>query len=80
MGFRGFYERKAHFLPSVPYALKNVRWLLHNVELPIALPTLTEAMRNMVGSEKLQEHRISEAGKLVVRVGSFSFHRGLPKG
>ena len=39
---------------SVPYALKNVRWLLHNVELPIALPTLTEAMRNMVGSEKLQ--------------------------
>src|SRR5579864_734246 len=24
-GFRGFYERKAHFLQSVPYALKNVR-------------------------------------------------------
>ena len=42
-GFRGFYERKPHFLQSVPYALKNVRWLLHNVELPIALPTLTAA-------------------------------------
>jgi len=25
VGFRGFYERKAHFLQSVPYALKNVR-------------------------------------------------------
>ena len=77
-GFRGFYERKAHFLASVPYALKNVRWLLHNVELPIALPTLTEAMRNMVGSEKLQSIA-REPDKLVVRVGSFSFHRGLPK-
>src|SRR6202034_3520680 len=39
-GFRGFYERKTHFLQSVPYALKNLRWLLHNVKLPIALPTL----------------------------------------
>src|SRR6201993_4090228 len=77
-GFRGFYERKAHFLASVPYALKNVRWLLHNVELPVALPTLTEAMRNMVGSEKLQSIA-SEPDKLLVRVGSFSFHRGLPK-
>src|SRR5262249_39624027 len=53
-GFRGFYERKAHFLQSVPYALKNVRWLLHNVTLPIALPTLLEAFNNMLASEKLQ--------------------------
>src|SRR5207244_805964 len=36
-GFRGFYERKAHFLQSVPYALNNIRWLLHNIELPITL-------------------------------------------
>lgn len=76
-GFRGFYERKTHFLQSVPYALRNIRWLLHNVELPIALPTLTEAFRNMVASEKLQGVA-SVAGQLTVRVSSFSFHRGLP--
>src|SRR5437868_15278515 len=39
-GFRGFYERKPHFLQSVPYALKNLRWLLHNATLPVAIPTL----------------------------------------
>src|SRR5579864_8333753 len=77
-GFRGFYERKAHFLQSVPYALKNLRWLSHNVKLPFALPTLMEAFNSMLASEKLQ-HLASEADVLTVRVLSFSFHRGLPK-
>jgi aminoglycoside/choline kinase family phosphotransferase len=77
-GFRGFYERKVHFLQSVPYALKNLRWLLHNVTLPIALPTLMEAFHAMLASEKLQG-LATDADNLTVRVFSFSFHRGLPK-
>ena len=77
-GFRGFYERKAHFLQSVPYALKSLRWLLHNVRLPIPLPTLLEAFTSMLGSERLQG-LASETENLTVRILSFSFHRGLPK-
>jgi aminoglycoside/choline kinase family phosphotransferase len=77
-GFRGFYERKAHFLQSVPYALKNLRWLLHHVTLPIALPALMDAFQGMLRSEKLQG-LASEADNLAVRIFSFSFHRGLPK-
>jgi aminoglycoside/choline kinase family phosphotransferase len=74
-GFRGFYERKPHFLQSVPYALKNLRWLLHNVELPVALPSLLEAFTSMVGSDKLQSIA-AESEELTVVVSSFSFHRG----
>ena len=77
-GFRGFYERKVHFLQSVPYALKNLRWLLHHAELPIALPALMAAFQGMLASEKLQSLS-SDADNLVVRVFSFSFHQGLPK-
>jgi aminoglycoside/choline kinase family phosphotransferase len=77
-GFRGFYERKTHFLQSVPYALKNLRWLLHNVELPIALPTLMDAFTSMLASGKWQG-LASQAEDLMVRIFSFSFHRGLPK-
>src|SRR6201984_1459843 len=77
-GFRGFYERKAHFLQSVPFALKNLRWLLHNVQLPIEVPTLLEAFTKMLGSEKLQG-LASSAENLTVRIFSFSFHRGWPK-
>jgi aminoglycoside/choline kinase family phosphotransferase len=77
-GFRGFYERKAHFLQSVPYALKNVRWLLHNVQVPVPLPTLMDTFRNMLASDKLNS-LASEADELVVRIFSFSFHEGMPK-
>jgi aminoglycoside/choline kinase family phosphotransferase len=77
-GFRGFYERKVHFLQSVPYALKNLRWLLHHVTLPIALPALMDAFHGMLRSEKLQG-LASDADNLVVRIFSFSFHRGLPR-
>jgi aminoglycoside/choline kinase family phosphotransferase len=77
-GFRGFYERKAHFLQSVPYALKNLRWLLHNVELPIKLPTLMDAFKGMLASEKLQNLN-SGPEDVTVRVVSFSFHKGWPK-
>jgi aminoglycoside/choline kinase family phosphotransferase len=89
-GFRGFYERKPHFLQSVPYALDNLRWLIANVELPIALPALMGAFQSMVDSERLQglvseatasgqaQSGVSEPGQLTVRVFSFSFHQGLP--
>jgi len=76
-GFRGFYERKTHFLQSVPYALKNLQWLLDNVELPIALPALMQAFKSMVASEKLAI-LTSEVENLVVRIFSFSFHRTPP--
>ncbi len=86
-GFRGFYERKAHFLQSVPYALSNVRWLLKNVELPLALPTLMDAFTRMADSEKLQHLAPSEKSQpaaskqenLVVRIFSFSYRQGIPK-
>ena len=77
-GFRGFFERRAHFLQSVPYALKNLRWLLHHVRLPIPLPALMDAFKAMLASEKLQG-LASEADNLAVRIFSFSFHQGLPK-
>lgn len=84
-GFRGFYERKPHFLQSVPYALKNIRWLLHAVELPIALPTLLAAFQAMLGSPVLQkisagaeveshDEKPLPAPPLNVRIFSFSFH------
>ena len=63
-GFRGFYERKPLFLQSVPYALKNLGWLLENVELPIALPALTGCFRTMLSSDKLSSFSAKQTAGL----------------
>jgi aminoglycoside/choline kinase family phosphotransferase len=76
-GFRGFYERKAHFLQSVPYALKNLRWLADNARLPIALPALMDALGGMAASKKLLALADSAHG-LKVCVFSFSYHKQMP--
>lgn len=76
-GFRGFYERKEHFLKSIPYAIQNLEYLFEKVQLPVALPTLMTALRDVTQSEELK--RIGEeAGVLTVAIHSFSYKRGIP--
>ena len=53
-GFRGFYEKKEHFLQSVPYAIKNLEWLLETVQLPIDIPEITHVLNQLVDSEALK--------------------------
>jgi aminoglycoside/choline kinase family phosphotransferase len=84
-GFRGFYERKPHFLQSVPFALKNLSWLVNNVELPLAVPALMTAFKNMLLSDKLlnvapapKEAQVHGLLALTVQIFSFSFHQGGP--
>jgi len=77
-GFRGFYERKPLFLQSVPYALKNLRWLLQNVKLPVEVPTLLATFESLLVSDKMQTVG-AQHGNLVVHIQSFSFRDGIPK-
>lgn len=76
-GFRGFYEKKAHFLASIPYALENLKNVLEKLDLPIELPTLIPVLKKLVHSEKLKEIGVNRK-KLVVSVNSFSYKRGIP--
>jgi hypothetical protein len=76
-GFRGFYERKTHFLKSVPYAIQNLEHLLHTVQLPIEIPALRDAWSRLVRSTKLRQLANVEL-KLTVRIQSFSYRRGIP--
>lgn len=76
-GFRGFYERKTHFLQSVPYAIRNLEFILRSTEIPVELPTLFEILHLLVRSTKLRELGDVKL-PLTVRFQSFSFKKGLP--
>jgi hypothetical protein len=76
-GFRGFYERKEHFLKSVPYAIKNLEHLLNTTDLPLPLPALTDAWSKLVQSSFLRQLGDVKL-PLKVRIQSFSYKRGIP--
>lgn len=76
-GYRGFYERKTHFLQSIPYAVRNLEYLLGTVDLPIEIPAMMEVFRQIIGSSKLREYGNAKL-RLKVRVKSFSYKKGVP--
>jgi len=76
-GFRGFYEKKEHFLKSIPYAIKNLGYLLSVIDFPVKLPELTKVLKQLTKSEVLKE--IGQVkNELTVRIISFSYKKGLP--
>ncbi|MCR4825827.1 MAG: phosphotransferase [Bacteroidales bacterium] len=76
-GYRGYFERKTHFLQSVPYAIRNMRYLLQHNALPDGLPELQQVLQTVVDSyvEPVKEN----PDKLTVMVQSFSYKKGLPE-
>lgn len=79
-GFRGFYEKKAHFLQSIPYALQNLKWILQNINLPIETPHLISVFESLLDSEKLKRFKPKKRrkSKLSVSINSFSYKHGIP--
>jgi len=76
-GFRGFYEKKAHFLASIPFAMDNLNYVLKNNIFPIELNTLIPLLKSVAVSEKLKSLG-NQSKNLTVQVNSFSYKRGVP--
>ena len=77
-GYRGFFERKTHFLQSIPYALKNISNLLADLHLPVELPELIRILKLLPESEKLKKISNSK-DTLKVSIKSFSYKKEIPK-
>ena len=73
-GFRGYFEKKPHFLSSVPYALSNLRKLL---ETPFTdYPYLNALLGQLASMPELNE--IAQDKRLSVHIYSFAYKKGIP--
>ena len=82
-GFRGLFERKAHFLTSIPLALQNLQWFINHHSLGLSLPEFSKVLELCASEEVINEFTPLQATAdtpLVVEVNSFSFiQNGYPK-
>ena len=88
-GFRGYFERKKHFIDSIPPAIENLRELLElNQQEPSLFPypyligilqQLTDRIHTSHTSTPSRKEETGGDSPLVVRVFSFSYKRGIPE-
>jgi aminoglycoside/choline kinase family phosphotransferase len=77
-GFRGFFEKKTLFLQSIPFARRNLNWLLENGKIPDNFPYLKQIIRKIINSTELKKYDKPSSG-LKVTIRSFSYKKGFPK-
>ncbi|HPS27148.1 MAG TPA: RNase adapter RapZ [Bacteroidales bacterium] len=78
-GFRGYYEKKVHFLKSIPYAVANLKWLTENAGLPVKATMLQDVFEQIIANKNLQRYADEKTARLTVRINSFSFKKGYPE-
>lgn len=79
-GYRGYYEKKKHFLQSIPYATRNIRYILENTTLSINTPTLRTLLTALTEIDWEAKMGIESESddQLNVIVTSFSYKKGIP--
>ncbi|MFL9481565.1 phosphotransferase [Chitinophagaceae bacterium LWZ2-11] len=80
-GFRGLFERKAHFLTSIPLALWNLKFFIENKRIGIVTPEFDRMLHIMVSEEIIERFTPLQANDdtpLVIKINSFSYKKGIP--
>lgn len=82
-GFRGIFERKAHFLDSIPLALHNLQNFLKHKMVGISVPEFDRLLTIIVSDEMVNRFtniKANAQSPLVIKINSFSYKKtGYPK-
>ncbi len=74
-GYRGYFEKKPHFMESIPFAINNLNALLVVNKFPLQLPHLENLAKTLNSISYLP---VIEPKKLTITITSFSYRKGIP--
>lgn len=75
-GFRGYFEKKPHFLQSVPFAIDNLRKMI--LQQPFEeYPYLQKILSELTSMRQFSD--IGREKRLEVRIFSFAYKKGIPE-
>jgi aminoglycoside/choline kinase family phosphotransferase len=80
-GFRGLFERKAHFLSSIPLALANLKHFVEEHKVDVQMPQFENLLKRITSDEvakRFEVVRATEDTPLQVSICSFSYKQGCP--
>lgn len=81
-GFRGLFERKAHFLASIPLGLSNLKFFIEHKRIGISTPEFDRVLKLVASDEMIEKFtpiQANDATPLSIVINSFSYKKGIPK-
>ena len=76
-GYRGYFERKRHFVESIPPAIDNLKALLQQGTAD-DYPYMREVLQTIISTKHTDTVTPHPVSSLVVRIFSFSYKKGIP--
>jgi aminoglycoside/choline kinase family phosphotransferase len=77
-GFRGYYENKRHFLLSIPFALRNLKYFRETGKIGFKLNALMNIIDKMILKPEFYTSIHTDQSTLTVTIRSFSYKRAIP--
>ena len=81
-GFRGLFERKAHFLASIPMGLNNLKYFVDHIKLGIDTPEFDKILQFVTSENIIKKFTPAKANqhtKLKIIINSFSYKKSIPQ-
>lgn len=78
-GFRGLIEKKLHFIQSIPLALRNLRYVVENLDKNLNIPQLKTALIHLIEKSEFSNFKTNIDYNFKIEIKSFSYKKGFPK-